>query len=1131
MRPLRAVHQFHVGSAYGDGVTNGMLLTRRLLRSLGLRSEIFAVVIPPELQGNILPHTAYRHAHDQLLLVHHSMGHEIGGWIESVIAPKVLVYHNITPEHFFPEGDPHRAQAALGRRQLSDWARAGVFEGAVAVSPFNAEELRAHGYGPLETIPLLVDLDELRRAAQIHQPGHATAAEILFVGRLTPHKCQLQLLDAISILSRKITRPVRLTLAGKADPAYLGVLRERVRTLGLERVVRFPGPLTNAELRSEYRKADLFICLSDHEGFGMPLVEAAVFGVPVLAYAVGNVADTVGEGALLLHTKAPEAVAEAAQRLLDEPPLRHSVLAGQVRSLDRYEPSKLLARLVAFLQRLGFILPEVMPANPRPTPTLRIEGPFDSSYSLAIVNRELALGLERLGVPAALRTTEEGGTKPPDGAFLARNPEVAKLSRRSNAASADVVLLNTYPPDVDAMGKAPIRGLACYAWEETGFPIEYAEAFNRTLDVITVTSQHVRKTLEDNGVRTPIHVVGNGVDHTLRTAARSRPLPVGDRFVFLHVSSAFPRKGVDALIEAWGRAFRQADHVALVIKTFPNPHNTVASQLEELAHRYPEHAPVVLIDEDVDAGTVRGLYEACDAFVAPARCEGFGLPLAEAMLLRKPVITTSFSGQTDFCLPDTAWLVDWRYAQSGSHLDLPCSAWADPDVDDLARQLRNLFQAPREERDARVTAAYNLIVSRYSWDAVAARVRAAVDMSRQTPASVVLPRVAWVSTWNTRCGIATYSEALTVAVPADQLRILANADADLLGPDGANVERPWRATREDNLEELHAAIERFQADAVVLQFNFGFYDLPTLGRLIERLADEGRSVYLMLHSTMDVDKPELRASLRDIAPALAKARRLLVHSVPDLNRLKAIGLIENATLFPHGYPSQPNADEVGLMRERLGLMGKRVIGSFGFLLPHKGLRELLGAFARLREQDPSLHLLMLNALYPAWESEAELKACQDFIAASGLESSVTMRTDFLEEREALAMLSLSEVVVFPYQHTQESASGAVRLGLATGRAVAVSPLPIFDDVSTITSRLPGTTVEALSEGLSKLLADPAARVALEERQARWVGQLTWPRLSQRLWNLIRATSSVSHETVTGTTECYTSLRDSESGLR
>src|SRR5690606_31797838 len=149
------------------------------------------------------------------------------------------------------------------------------------------------------------------------------------------------------------------------------------------------------------------------------------------------------------------------------------------------------------------------------------------------------------------------------------------------------------------------------------------------------------KILRDSGVRLPMAVVGTGVDHILRETPEPMDMPSQAQqasFRFLHVSSCFPRKGIDALIAAYGQAFRKSDDVVLVIKTFPNPHNDVAEQLAVARRADPDYPEVVLINRDVPQNQMLWLYRFCHALVAPSRGEGFGMPMAEAMLFDLPVI-------------------------------------------------------------------------------------------------------------------------------------------------------------------------------------------------------------------------------------------------------------------------------------------------------------------------------------------------------------------------------------------------------------------------------------------------------------------------------------------------------------
>jgi glycosyltransferase involved in cell wall biosynthesis len=364
-----------------------------------------------------------------------------------------------------------------------------------------------------------------------------------------------------------------------------------------------------------------------------------------------------------------------------------------------------------------------------------------------------------------------------------------------------------------------------------------------------------------------------------------------------------------------------------------------------------------------------------------------------------------------------------------------------------------------------------------------------------------LPTVGVISTWNSRCGIASYAESLLVGIDNTRLRVFANKVAEVVREDESFVSRCWIAGWDDPLDELVEEVLAADVDVVTLQFNFGFFRPAALQRLLDRLHGEGILVFMTLHATMDVNIPGMTARLGDIRASLARVCRLLVHSVHDLDRLKAIGLVENVALFPHGLP-QPFSGDRGAVRRSLGLEKKRVVASFGFLLPNKGLPELIRAFALLRTRLPDTHLLMLNSVYPIAASEQELDVCMEEIRRLSVQDSVTLVTDFLAEETAMARLAASDIVVYPYQHTQESASGAVRIGIASGTAVAVTPLRIFDDVAAVSHRLPGTAPAAIAEGLATLLSDRARlNVAAKQRQA-WAAAHEWSTLSARLDSLI-----------------------------
>ncbi|MEN9317000.1 MAG: hypothetical protein RIS35_3393, partial [Pseudomonadota bacterium] len=833
---VRAIHQFSQATSPGDGVTNSLLFTRQLLRGLGFESEIFADHIPRVLATEVRPREALLRETDCWVLVHHALGYDDDRWLGALAGRAILVYHNITPEELLPETGPWRRLSRLGRRQLVDWQS--WLAGAIGVSEYNVAELREVGFDDARVLSSLVDVRAIRAAPW--DPAvlarYQDSTNVLFVGRLAPNKRHDLLLESFAEYLRFTDRRSCLILPGSpVSPEFLDGLRRRAVALGIARHVDFPGPVSDRVLGGLYRAADLFLCASDHEGFGMPLIEASVFGVPVIARATSNVPNTLGEGGLLVRGETPREIGALMHTVLGEPALRRRMLAGQQANLARFDPDTLALELADFLGSLGIRVPRPPSPSAAVRPLWRVDGPFDSSYSLAIVNRETARALSRQGQPTALALTPGSDAPAPDPAFLEADPEAAAMAGlASRPVPVDVALRFEYPPTTIAMG-ARVRVAHGYGWEETAFPARYVDWMNRRLDLVTVLSRETRKILRDAGLRLPVVVVGAGIDHLESLppeAPRSTP---GKGFRFLHLSSCFPRKGVDVLLAAYGRAFRADDDVSLIVKTFPNPHNTVAAQLSALRAADPDFPDVVLIEEDWSFAEVAGLYRHCHALVAPSRGEGFGLPLAEAMAFGLPVITTGWGGQTDFCTPETAWLIDWRFAIARTHLQVEHSAWAEPDVAHLAALMREVRAATPSQLAPRVEAARALVRERFRWSRVATLTRDAVAALDRAPVLGIEPRIGWVSSWNSRCGIATYSARLSAAIPPDRLSVFAPANAEPSGPDDPNVVRCWLAGVMDappdpddpapppEPDDLIHTLGQAALDAVVIQYNYGFF--------------------------------------------------------------------------------------------------------------------------------------------------------------------------------------------------------------------------------------------------------------------------------------------------------------------
>lgn len=1001
-----------------------------------------------------------------------------------------------------------------------------------------------------------LSVDEQERADLLGRLG-VSKPFVLYTGGTDERKNLKRLIQAWSELPADIQADHQLLFAGKISELDLFELKQAGIDAGLEPwQLCFSGYVTDEDLIKLYNLCKLFVFPSWHEGFGLPALEAMACGSPVIGSNTTSVPEVIGLDEAMFDPRDVGSIRDKLSiALTDDDFLRRLRDHGQVqvkqfswaatalRAIEAWESCvdqrskssmswrqihtdhqaiyyQLLSQIAAQvktgvndidLQRISIAiarneaisLPIVRRKALAARQSWRIEGPYDSSYSLALVNREVARALQALSHDVALHSTEGPGDFLPNPDFLATNPDLAQMSERSRiltALDADVVSRNLYPPRVaDMVGRH--NYLHAYGWEESGFPFEWICDFNVSLQGMTVMSNHVRKILIDNGLSVPVEVSSLGVDHWERIEPDTNYLlQTNKSFRFLHVSSCFPRKGADVMLRAYGKAFRAQDDVVLVIKTFKNPHNHIHLWLQQVRQDNPDFPDVQIIEEDLTDPQIKSLYGHCHALVAPSRAEGFGLPMAEAMLSGLVVITTGWSGQVDFCTRDTAWLIDFSFAHAKSHFGLFSSVWAEPNEQHLTQIMRQVYETPEHARKLRSEAGRKLLLERFTWAHAANRmVQSAAAWSDSIKRTE--PNIGWVTTWNTKCGIATYSEHLIRQMPGT-VHVLSPHSDSLQGPDGNQCSRCWNQDGIDALENLADVIGQKNINILVIQFNYGFFNFEHFARFIQLQIDAGRKIVLVLHATTDPDHvPEKKLSY--LVPVLVRCHRLLVHSIQDLNRLKSYGLVDNVTLFPHGILDH----DTGLQSD-FSRGGVFTIATFGFFLPHKGLIETIRAMPLLREKGLDARLLMLNAEYPVMESHVLVKQAQKEISQLGLEPTVELCTEFMSDEDILGRLTGADLVVFPYQETGESASGAVRYGIASGRPIATSPQAIFDDIASLAFRLPGDAPQEIAQGIYEV-ANHIRRQSGEAREKtlaaeRWRSEHRYSRLAERLHGMCRS---------------------------
>lgn len=339
---MRAIHQFVAGFARGDAISNEALELRALFRSWGFRSDIFSEAkrILPDLRREAFDAESARDSlgPGDAVLLHLSIGSPVNLLFESLPCRKVIRYHNITPPAYFELWRPETARSlARGLEQVR--ALAGKADVNTAVSRFNAVELEALGYRDVRVVPLLLDLARLKQAPdrRVLRSLDDGKANVLFVGRCAPNKKIEDLLAAFACFQRAVEPHSRLIHVGSwaGCERYHGLLLSMARQWGLRDVI-FAGSVPQAELNAYFEAARLFLCMSEHEGFCIPVLEAMLHDVPVMALAAAAVPETMDGAGVLFRDRDLPLVAEMMGRLARTGPLRAAVIEGQRARIGRY---------------------------------------------------------------------------------------------------------------------------------------------------------------------------------------------------------------------------------------------------------------------------------------------------------------------------------------------------------------------------------------------------------------------------------------------------------------------------------------------------------------------------------------------------------------------------------------------------------------------------------------------------------------------------------------------------------------------------------------------------------------------------------------------------------------------------
>lgn len=357
MKPDYSIHQALPGFNTRDAICNEALIIRDHYRSRGFKSDIYVDVLLPEHANNfdLKKFSKFKPRKDDIILYHFSVYDRIASSIQNKNGKWILRYHNITPAHFFFRWDYSMSGMLEGGRNLIP-GLAGSCKAYIADSEFNKKELLEHGMKNVSVLPLIFPLDEKTEEDRIwSEKLNDGKVNIIFVGRIAPNKKQEDVIKAFAWYTKFFEPEARLILPGSFstyESGYSSNLFHLIRSLDLDDKVFLPGKINQEELVSVYKTADLFLSMSEHEGFCIPIVEAMKFSVPILAFSSSAVPFTLGSGGILFNEKIFPEVASMMHQMTTDKNLQKEIQAEQKKMLSNYSNENNLKQLEKILSSL-----------------------------------------------------------------------------------------------------------------------------------------------------------------------------------------------------------------------------------------------------------------------------------------------------------------------------------------------------------------------------------------------------------------------------------------------------------------------------------------------------------------------------------------------------------------------------------------------------------------------------------------------------------------------------------------------------------------------------------------------------------------------------------------------------------
>ncbi len=338
------IHQLLPTISYGDAVSNDTIAIHQLIKSMGFKGNIYAENIGKRVSSEIKHFSKLTKdlSPNDIVIYHKSTGTQLTKLFAGLKCKKIVRYHNITPAHFFNRYC--RISFDLTKRGRNDLPfLVDRCDMAIADSDYNKAELLGLGFEKVKTCPILISFNDYEKAydKDTFKQMRDGKTNIIFTGRITPNKRQEDIIKSFYYYKKHINDNSRLILAGNYEgmESYYAELIALVDYLGLDDVI-FTGHISFSKILAYYRAADVFLCMSEHEGFCVPLVEAMYFNLPIIAYNSTAIPYTLNGSGVLIHKKDYMVIAETINEVITNEQLKNELINNQKKRLKDFSNKK-----------------------------------------------------------------------------------------------------------------------------------------------------------------------------------------------------------------------------------------------------------------------------------------------------------------------------------------------------------------------------------------------------------------------------------------------------------------------------------------------------------------------------------------------------------------------------------------------------------------------------------------------------------------------------------------------------------------------------------------------------------------------------------------------------------------------